>query len=704
MFFEYSLWFLPIIIILALIGTVLHSGLIGKRFSFLNKYDNVTKRQRYILSSLRFLSLFLILLLFLSPVKIINHKRIEKPTVIIAQDCSSSLTNIDFEKYNAELERFCKDLKKDYNIVQLQFGSKVKPFDFNNNKVLPKDFATDFSLLYSYISENYSEENLSAIVLASDGINTQGHSILNVEEYFSCPVYTVAMGDTTISKDIKINDIRYNKICFLDDEFPLEINIKADKCLGEKVSLSMTYEGKTSVVKDFVVSDNDYFISIPYKSIAKKVGINRISFNVTTLDKEKNIVNNHKDIFIEVLNTKKKILILAAGINADVAAIKNIAEENKNYECKVFVAADIYKANLKEEYDVAILYNLPDNNNSFNLIKQLQKQETPLVFVVGQQTNISYFNALQNSLQITPISPNPLQTLATYNSNFSPFTLGEETLNMLRKFPPLLSPTAKYKTSPNLEVLLYQKIGNIATDYPLVAFANDGINKIGYILGENIWRWKLHNYMFNSSFNEVNELLSKTLQLVSDKENKKRFRLECKEMYDRSEDVIVQAQLYNDNYELVNTSEVKFNLKHTPYGKAQASADKVFTFGKTANAYYLNLSTLQEGEYTIEARTKLGDKVLTDKASFVVKENNIEQNDLVARHSDLFTLSQKTNGKMVYPDELDKLKQYLKENQNIKPMIYENLENRRFISLWWYWLLIALSLSAEWFLRKYWRE
>lgn len=43
MFFEYSLWFLPIIIILALIGTVLHSGLIGKRFSFLNKYDNVTK-------------------------------------------------------------------------------------------------------------------------------------------------------------------------------------------------------------------------------------------------------------------------------------------------------------------------------------------------------------------------------------------------------------------------------------------------------------------------------------------------------------------------------------------------------------------------------------------------------------------------------------------------------------------------------------
>lgn len=702
MFLEYSLWFLPIIIIIALVGAVLHSGLIGKRFSFFNNLNNVTKQQRYILSALRFISLFLILFLFLSPVKIINHKRIEKPTIVIAQDCSSSLANTNFSKYNPELEKFCNDLKKDYNIVQLKFGSKVKPFDFKDNKISPNDFATDFSELYSFISENYSEENLSAIVLASDGINTQGHSILNVEEYFSCPVYSIAMGDTTINKDIKINDIRYNKICFLDDEFPLEINIKADKCLGERASLSMTYEGKTSIIKDFVVSDNDYFVSIPYKSIAKKVGINRISFNLTSLDKEKNTLNNHKDIFIEVLDTKKKILLLASGINADVAAIKNIAEENKNYECKVFVGADIYKANIKEDYDIAILHSLPDNTNSFNLIKQLQKQETPLLFIVGQQTNISYFNALQNSLQINAISQSVAQTLANYNSNFSPFTLGEETLNMLRKFPPLLSPTAKYKTSSNLEVLLYQKIGNVSTDYPLIAFSDDGINKIGYILGENIWRWKLHNYMFNSSFNEVNELLSKTLQLISDKENKKRFRLECKDIYDRNEDVIIQAQLYNDNYELVNTPEVKFKLKHKAYNKEQASADKVFTFGKTANAYYLNLSTLNEGEYTIEASTKLGDKLLTDKASFVVKENNIEQNDLVARHGDLFTLSQKTNGKMVYPNEFNKLKQYLKDNQNIKPTIYENLENKRFISLWWYWLLIALSLSAEWFLRKYW--
>ena len=160
MFLEYSLWFLPIIIIIALVGAVLHSGLMGKHFRFFNNLNNVTKQQRYILSALRFISLFLILFLFLSPVKIINHKRIEKPTIVIAQDCSSSLANTNFSKYNPELEKFRNDLKKDYNIVQLKFGSKVKPFDFKDNKISPNDFATDFSELYSFISENYSEENL----------------------------------------------------------------------------------------------------------------------------------------------------------------------------------------------------------------------------------------------------------------------------------------------------------------------------------------------------------------------------------------------------------------------------------------------------------------------------------------------------------------------------------------------------------------
>ncbi|MDO5760814.1 MAG: hypothetical protein Q4Q06_07295, partial [Bacteroidota bacterium] len=383
--------------------------------------------------------------------------------------------------------------------------------------------------------------------------------------------------------------------------------------------------------------------------------------------------------------------------------IKNIVESNKNYECQVFTFNDIAKANTKENYDLVILHNLPNNPNSLTLIKQFQKISTPLFFIVGQQTNITYFNSLQKDIRINLFSSSPIQTLAIDNNNFSSFTLNKEITDMLSQLPPLLSPSAKYITSPNLSILAYQRIGSVATNYPLIAFSLQAEQSNGYIIGENIWRWRLQNYFINSSHNEINELITKSLQIISNRENKKRFRLETKDIYHSWEDVVLQAQLYNDNFELVNSSEASFSIKQVvSYDKQEKQPEKTFVFGKTSNAYYTNLSKLLPGEYLVEAKTNFNGKILTDKASFVVNRIEVEYNDLVAKHNDLFTLANKSGGKMLYPNELQKLKDLIEQNQEIKPVIYENIENKRFIALWWYWLLIAIGLSSEWFLRKYW--
>ncbi|MDO5760563.1 MAG: hypothetical protein Q4Q06_06015, partial [Bacteroidota bacterium] len=258
MFLEYSLWFLPLIILVAFALACWQYGIV----LFKNKSSLYTKRQRNILFFLRFASIFLILFLFLSPIKRIKHKSIEKPTIVVAQDVSSSINKAlskTSNEYFKSLEELCKELKDNYNIIPLQFGNKVRSIDFKE-KILCKDYATDFSDLYNHIAENYDGENLSSIILASDGISTQGESLLNTEEYFSCPVYTIALGDTTQKKDIQINNVRYNKICFLDNEFPLEISIKANKCKGEQAVLSINYNNKTSVIKQFYIDSEDFFL------------------------------------------------------------------------------------------------------------------------------------------------------------------------------------------------------------------------------------------------------------------------------------------------------------------------------------------------------------------------------------------------------------------------------------------------------------
>ena len=130
--------------------------------------------------------------------------------------------------------------------------------------------------------------------------------------------------------------------------------------------------------------------------------------------------------------------------------------------------------------------------------------------------------------------------------------------------------------------------------------------------------------------------------------------------------------------------------------------NNTYTFGKNNNAYYLNLGTMVEGEYSFTAKTTYNNKEYKQSNRFVISANNLELSSLTARHSLLYTLSTKTNAQMLPAEDILNLEDFIKQNGNIKPIIHINHENKKFISLWWYWLLITLSFGSEWLLRKYW--
>jgi hypothetical protein len=273
MFTEYSLLWLPLLLVIAILTSILqyYPQLINsilkkqrlfkiKQSNFLLKQSFFSKKQRLFLALLRALSIFLLLFLFLSPVKHIKHKEIEKPTIVIAQDNSQSIALNKYSpyyknKYLKDLDKLANDLQDDYNVVRLTFGSTTSLLKENDEsfskKVTYNDFSTDISQMFNYINENYSSENLSGVVLASDGIVTFGDNPLNLTDNFSCPIYTVAMGDTTKKKDLSITDVQFNKITFVDDEYPLEITLNAIKAKNNSATLSMIKDGRTTTFKTF---------------------------------------------------------------------------------------------------------------------------------------------------------------------------------------------------------------------------------------------------------------------------------------------------------------------------------------------------------------------------------------------------------------------------------------------------------------------
>jgi hypothetical protein len=184
------------------------------------------------------------------------------------------------------------------------------------------------------------------------------------------------------------------------------------------------------------------------------------------------------------------------------------------------------------------------------------------------------------------------------------------------------------------------------------------------------------------------------VQYLSVKEDKSYFRVSGKTIFNENEPIILDAELYNQSYELVNTPDVDLTISNAE-GKAFS-----YRFSKTSNAYRLNAGQLPPGEYKYTARVKLGDKAYSKAGSFSIAAIKVELTNTVADHRLLYTLAQKKGGKMYYPKQLDNLLADLEKREDIKPVSYTQKRLDDLINLRWIFFILLGLLATEWFIRK----
>ena len=108
--------------------------------------------------------------------------------------------------------------------------------------------------------------------------------------------------------------------------------------------------------------------------------------------------------------------------------------------------------------------------------------------------------------------------LAEFNSQFNLFAtdnLGFE------NYPPLQNPFGTVTTSGNVSTLLSSKIRNIATNSPLFAFAENQGKRSAFLLGENLWKWRLQSHIDNQSFEKFDVFIDKVIQFLASNNSKK---------------------------------------------------------------------------------------------------------------------------------------------------------------------------------------
>ena len=547
--------------------------------------------------------------------------------------------------------------------------------------------------LFSEIKDRYSNRNLAALILASDGIYNQGADPLYISDDAPYSIYTVALGDTTQQKDIVISRVNYNRIAFLGNDFPLEITVSTYKCAGTQNKITVSSENQQLYSENFVVGEQLVSHTFTTKLTASKPGIQRYRIAVSTIPGEISTANNYQEIFVEVLDGRQKILILQSAPHPDIAALKQAIEKNKNYTVDNFMLSDF--SGSIASYSLVILHQVPSMTDvGFQVTNQLKTLPVPVLYIIGTQSNIPAYNSLMTGLMIPQNMNAYNEATGIYNPDFSLFSVSSEIERMISEFPPLQVPFSQYRPVTAAQVLVYQKIGNVNTRIPLILF-NQGVDrKSATITGEGIWRWRLANYIKMGNQLAFDELFSKIIQYLAVKEDKSQFRVLLKNTYTESEAVQIDAELYNDSYQLINEPDVNIvitdaNKKLYPYA-----------FTRTTNAYYLNTGSLEPGDYTYKATTSFAGKAFQKTGMFTVMSLNIESMNSVADHNLLNTMAVRHKGKMVYPSQLNQIEQLLASRDDLKTIVYTQKRYTDLVSFLPVLLLLIVLLSAEWFIRK----
>jgi len=642
-----------------------------------------TSKKTVLFAFLRFLGVFVILLLLVDPQITITNSKQQKPQLSLLLDQSKSIAFLGQE----QLAQNIITTLKNNALLQNKFDIKTYGFGANLTDSITTQFSDTQTKLEQAISDiqKINRKNNSPIVVISDGNQTYGKDYSYYKSRFNQPIYSIPLGDTTSVADLYINTVNANKYVYLNNEFPIEIIANYSGKKSQKSVLTV-YNGKRKIYTktlQFSSTKKSHFVTPKLK--ATTVGLQNYKISLSPFTGEKNTRNNTKQVLIETIDQKTSILLVSNSVHPDIGALKRSIESNKRRRLKIIKAVDFTSL---DNTELVILYQ-PDN--SFDKIYDLcAKIKMPLFTITGKKTDWDFINKKQlnySKPQRTQIE----DILPVLNNGFEIFNTDQFDFS---KYPPLESTFGQENLQSPYETLLYKKVANITTNNALLSVWNSNTTNEALLLGEGIWKWRLAAFKRDQSFKQFDDFFGKIVQYLSNKKVRKRLTINYENEYYTNNSIVLSASYFNKNYEF----DTKASLVVTLEKEGENTSKKTSMLLK--GSFYEALFTdLEAGTYKISVAVA-GTK-LKAYGGFVVKDFDIEKQLATPNLYALDQLSSNNNGKVIFPNQLNDFINDLDSDARYKPILKYSKEQKSLIN--WQWLLglLLTIFGLEWFLRKY---
>ncbi len=627
---------------------------------------------KFCLSSLRFIVVFLLALMIVKPVIRYTSTEANKAKAIVLIDNSLSMDNEVKGKKKSNivsegLFSIKETLENNFSVTEYNFSS-----DLNGN--------TGYTDLVKTLESVNKQSDLvnSEIFLFSDGyyVNENLDFLNNYPSRINTFNFANGLKDETTS----IISVRSNRNSYVGDRVPFEISIDNQESLGAEIEI----RDKELVLDNSKISSNEKRVVKNLFATFKEEGLHSLEIVLKNGD---NILDVEKRV-IKVADSKAKILFITDQPNWDVKSIKDVLSTDKKFTYNVIVVKNSKLYNKQEQVQLrqsleGINLLILSNQGSLKLTNEMRE-------IINLKINrgLSLFligDNIQGLENISPLSTSNIDKEYEGNvllaSNRQQLSFFKDYLKMNTELPPI-----KYKYfNAKASASLLLKIDNMEQS-PAVATMKINKSKILQIGLKNFWRWgSRSNYESYNTFisNTINWLLSdigENFVVVSNKDG-----------YFRGEQVNITSQILDEKGDLVNNRKLRINV----YDKDSKEIFSDF-MEKTNNGYSYSLEDFDAGQYTVEVTdTDLNE---SRKLEFIVFDSNQEQKQDDFNNSFLIQISKLTNGKNIDVSDSKVSKKFL----NREEVISERPHEIKLLFNKWILGIFILMFSLELFFRKRW--
>ena len=677
---------------------------------------------RWLVPAIRFMTLATILFLLTEPLVQREESIVTEPMLVIAVDESESLSvtgdpALADTARIAALRRLVQTIPTDRvggRVSVVGFGSDVRDIPYGSSWSDSLEFSqqrTDISRALQHVQNDTRHDNLGAVLVISDGQHNSGRNPVFVAERSPVPVLTTVVGDTTLRRDLYVRSVVANDIGYLGTELPVRAVIRADGVDPTSVTVSLLIDGEPQDAQTIQIGPG-IESTVDLAFTATSPGLKRMTVAVTRLADETTYRNNTESTAIQILDAKKRVLVLASSPGPDITAIRNLLEADSDVEVmtSVFRSASVqYGDPLPtdlSDFDLVVLVGYPGTRVPAEHVASVASRiapETGLLFLLARDADLAKLNRYFGDRL-------PVQT-ATIRTDFLEATLNVtnqgqahpllESVELSQtdwdRMPPVQYNATSWRLSPSARILASARIRGTNLPDPMLAVRQDPSGRTAVLLAAGTWRW--HNLPEDlEGYDAVwPDLLRNTVTWLTVENDDRRVRVQpASTSFAASDRIRFSGQVYDESLQPVSDAAVQIDVR-SPDGR-------IFPFAMDAagnGRYSLQTDALPGGSYTYEATaTSDGVELGRDEGSFVVGNLALEFKETRADPQLMRQIAARAGGRVVAPDELAQLGDILTELAGFEQKIeYASRETelwRRYVFL----AILVVLLTLEWFLRK----